>query len=323
VLTAVLDLGIPDAIGDDAVPVAGLAAELGVGLGYLRRLLRAARAVGLLREEPPGWVRNSPASSLLRTGAPGGLRDEARHVLSMWTRIAWDGLEHSVRTGRSGFVHLTGRSVFEFLRDHPDEAEVFHTFQAEVTRRGLPALLGAGCLPTAGTVVDLGGGDGALLAAMLGAAPDLQGTLFDLPEVVARAEQAPRGEFGARLRLEAGDFFRDVPAGADAYVLSHVLHDWPDERAARILERVAAAARPASRVLVIENVRPASGSSLLLAYLDLQMLAAWEGRERTMDEYRGLLTGAGLALTEVRLVDPRGGLTVLTAALRMTSKLDA
>lgn len=310
VLAAVLEVGVPDALGDAAAPLPDLAARLGVSPAGLRRLLRAARAVGLFLEEPPGWIRHSPASALLRSGVPGGLRDEARHVLSEWTRIAWAGLEHSVRTGTSGFVHATGRSVFEYLRDHPDEAEAFHAFQSEVACRRLPALLASGCLPTSGTVVDVGGGRGALLAALLEAAPTLRGTLFDLPEVVAGVRLPHLGD---RLRLAAGDFFRDVPAGADAYLLSHVLHDWPDARAARILERVAAAASSESRVLVIENVRRPSGSSLLVAYLDLQMLTAWEGRERTLDEYRDLLRGAGLALTDARLVDPRGGLTVLTA----------
>ena len=312
-LAAVLELGVAEALGDEAVPLPDLAARLGTSPTDLRRLLRAARAAGLFREEPPGWVSHSPASALLRSG---GLRDEARHVLSRWTRIAWDGLEHSVRTGTSGFVHATGRSVFDYLRDHPDEAEVFHAFQAEVARRGLPALLASGCLPTSGTVVDVGGGEGALLAALLEAAPRLRGTLLDLPEVIARVR---RPELGGRLRLAAGDFFRDVPAGADTYLLSHVLHDWPDTSAARILERVAAAAAPTSRIVVIENVRPPEGSSLLLAYLDLQMLAAWEGRERTIDEYRVLLRGAGLALTEARLVDPRGGLTVLTGTPEKSS----
>jgi hypothetical protein len=316
VLAAVLELGIPDALGGDAVPLPDLAVRLGADPAVLRRLLRAAGALGLFREEPPGWIRHSPASVLLRSAAPGGLRDEARHVLSTWTRIAWDGLEHSVRTGTSGFVHATGRSVFEHLRDHPAEAEVFHAFQAEVARRGRAALLAAGCLPTSGTVVDVGGGRGALLAALLESAPGLHGTLFDLPEVIARVS---RPEPGDRLRLAAGDFFRDVPAGADAYLLSHVLHDWPDAHAARILERVAAAATPASRVMVIENVRPRSGGGLLLAYLDVQMLAAWEGRERTLDEYRDLLRGAGLALTDSGVVDPRRGLTVLTAVPRESS----
>src|SRR5215472_835590 len=205
VLAGVLQLGVPDALGDDAVPMRELAGRLGADPAELRRLLRAARAVGLFREEPPGWIRHSPASALLRSGVPGGLRDEAHHVLSTWTRIAWDGLEHSVRTGTSGFVHATGRSVFEYLRDHPGEADVFHAFQAEVARRGLAALLAAGCLPTSGTVVDVGGGEGALLAALLEAAPRLRGTLLDLPEVIARVR---RPELGGRLRLAAGDFFR-------------------------------------------------------------------------------------------------------------------
>jgi O-methyltransferase domain len=313
VAEAVLRLGIPDLLGDGAVPLPELAAALRVGLVDLRRLLRAAVAAGLLREEPPGRVRNSPASSLLRAGVPGSLRDEARHVLSAWMRVAWDGLEHSVRTGRSAFAHATGRSVFAFLRDHAGEAAAFHAFQAEVARRNLPALLAAGCLPTSGTVVDVGGGAGVLLTAMLAAAPDLHGTLFDLPEVIARAWRVPRPDLGDRLRLVAGDFFREVPAGADVYVLSHVLHDWPDERAADILRRVAAAMSPGSRVLVIENVRQEGGSSLLLAYLDVLMLVAWEGRERTLAEYGDLHRSAGLRPPDARQVDGRSGLTILSS----------
>jgi hypothetical protein len=308
VAAAVLRLGLPDALGDGAVPMSELAG--------VRRLVRAARAVSLVEDGPAGTIRNTPAATLLRADVPGSLRDEARHVLSAWTRIAWDGLEHSVRTGRSGFVHATGRSVFAFLREHPDEAAAFHAFQAEVARRNLPALLpallAAGCLPASGTVVDVGGGDGALLTALLAAAPDLRGTLFDLPEVIDRARLAPHAELGDRLRLAAGDFFREVPAGADAYVLSHVLHDWPDERAALILRRVAAAMAPGSRVLVIENARSDAVSSLVLAYLDVQMLTAWEGRERTLDEYRALFRGAGLTPLDARPVDRRG-LTVMSS----------
>ena len=318
-VAAILRLGIPDALGEGTVRLADLAAAMGVGAARLRRLLRAARAAGLVEEEPRGCFRNTPASSLLRAGIPGSLRDEACHMLSAWTRIAWESLEHSVRTGGNGFVHATGRSVFEFLREHPDESAVFHAFQAEVARRNLPALLAARCLPTTGTVVDVGGSGGELLAAMLEAAPDLRGTLFDLPEVIAGASDAPRPRLGGRLRLVAGDFFREVPAGADAYVLSHILHDWPDDRAARILDRVATAMSPASAVLVIENMRGAAGSSLPLAYLDVQMLAAWGGRERSLDEYRGLLDRAGLALADARLVDERGGLTVLTASLQTSN----
>jgi hypothetical protein len=312
VAAAVLRLGLPDALGDRAVSRPELAAALPAGEADLRPLLRAARAAGLVQDGPAGTVRNTPVGALLRGDVAGSLRDEARHVLSAWTRIAWDGLEHSVRTGRSGFVHATGRSVFAFLRDYPDEAAAFHAFQAEVARRNLPALLAAGCLPASGTVVDVGGGDGTLLAALLAAAPGLRGTLFDLPEVIDGARLTPRPELGDRLRLVAGDFFREVPAGADAYVLSHVLHDWPDERAAVILRRVAAAMAPASRALVIENVRPDARPGLVLAYLDVQMLAAWEGRERTLDEYRALFRGAGLTPLDARAVDRRG-LTVMSS----------
>jgi SAM-dependent methyltransferase len=199
---------------------------------------------------------------------------------------------------------------------------VFHAFQAEVARRNLPALLAAGCLPTSGTVVDVGGGAGALLAAMLEASPDLRGVLLDLPEVVGRVPTGAQDALGDRLLLVAGDFFREVPAGADAYLLAHVLHDWPDDRATRILERVAAAMRPASHVLVVENVRPASGPSLVLAYLDVQMLTGFGGRERTLDQYRGLLLRAGLTLESACPVDVRSGLIVLEAALQVSSPLD-
>jgi hypothetical protein len=310
-----LRLGVPDRLGAEPVPAAGLARGLGVGRRDLLRLLRRAAHAGLLAEGPTGSFRGTPASALLRSDGTGALHAEARHVLSEWTRLTWEHLEHSVRTGRSAFAHATGTSVFAYLRDRPEEAEAFHTFQVEVTRRNLRALHDAGCLPGSGTVVDVGGGEGALLAAVVEASDATRGVLFDLPEVIARARRTPRPPAVARrLRLVEGDFFAEVPAGGDVYVLSHILHDWPDARAGRILDRVAAAMTRRARLLVIENVLPAlSPPDLVLAYLDVQMLAAWEGRERTIPAYGALLRGAGLHLAAVQTADPRRGLTVLTA----------
>jgi hypothetical protein len=302
-----LRIGLADQVGDEPAPIGVLAGRLSLDRRGARRLLRRAACVGLVVEDPPGSFRGTAASALLRRDAGGALRDEARHVLSTWTRLTWEHLGHSVLTGASAFVKATGTSVFAHLREHPAEAEVFHTFQAGVTRRNLGALRAAGCLPGAGVVVDVGGGTGALLAAVLEASAATRGVLFDLPEVVERVSSS------VRLRTVAGDFFEAVPAGGDVYVLSHILHDWPDASAARILDRVAAAMTPAARLLVIENVAPPGPPGLVMAYLDMQMLAAWEGRERTVPEYGELLRGAGLRLADVLTAEPRSGLTVLTA----------
>ncbi len=311
VLHAFLELGLPERLDGRARTLAPLAAELGVDRDGLGRLLAAAAALGLCAADGAGY-RATPATVLLREDHPLGMRTEARHALSPWSRIAWDHLEYAVRHGTSGFAHATGMPVFGYLAGRPGQAAVFQEFQARVTGRNSTALLAAYQLPATGTVIDVGGGTGALLGAILRREPGLHGVVYDLPEVVGGAV-AP-ADLGDRLDFRGGDFFAAVPPGARLYLLSHVLHDWPDRDAGRILARVRAAMDAGSELLVLENARPEGDGNLLVNYLDVLMLAAWGGRERTVVEYRRLLEGAGLGPVTAHPLDERAGLTALVAA---------
>jgi hypothetical protein len=309
VLLALLELRIPGLL--DATPrsSAELAAAADADPDRLRRLLVLAVAIGLVARTGPDSFASTTASDLLRADHPHSMRTEAMHALSAWSRIAWDGLDVAVRTGGSGFRAATGQGVFAYLTDRPDQAADFHAFQAQVTRRNAAALLARYAFPAGATVVDVGGGTGALLRAILAERADLRGVLYDRPEVAAAAPPADR------LTAAGGDFFASVPAGGDVYLLSHVLHDWTDPDAVRILSRVAAAMGPESTLLVVENVRD-DDANLLVAYLDLLMLTAWGSRERSPDEYVRLFDRAGLAAVGRELLEPRARLTALTACRR-------
>ena len=161
----------------------------------------------------------------------------------------------------------------------------------------IDALLAAYDFSTAGHLVDVGGGNGTLLAAILTKYPQLDGTVFDLPHVVEAAQQVKSQQ--PRLRFAGGSFFTDVPVAGDTYLLKKVIHDWDDESARRILERCRAAMSPRSRLLLIESIVPASGAPTFLTFLDLWMLVFAGGRERTEEEYRTLLRSAGLSLSKV------------------------
>jgi len=314
VLRAVLELGVADVLAEGSASTSQLAATLRVSEEALRRLLTLALECGLFSRSEEGDFSNNAASSLLLAGAPGSMRTEAAHLLATWARIAWDNLEHAVRHGSGGFQHVTGGSVFEYLQEHPADAQAFHDFQAQVTQRNAAMLQARRGFPATGTVVDVGGGNGAMLAQILEREPGLQGLLYDRPEVVAAASSAGLAAgVRDRLKLDAGDFFQEVPPGGHVYLLSHVLHDWPDDQATVILRRVAAAMTPDSELLVLENMLPEVGTSLVLAYLDVLMLTGWGGRERTLAEYRELLGGAGMAVTQAWALAPRMGLTALSA----------
>jgi hypothetical protein len=290
-----------------------LATALDVSEEGLKRLIDLAVQIGLFTRTGYG-LRNNGPSSLLRSDRTPSMRSDARHILASWSRIAWDQLAFAVRTGTAGFEEATGMPVFRYLQLHPDDSSAFHDFQAKATLRNSRALLSGCDLPQSGNVIDVGGGNGALMAEILRHRPKLRGCLFDLPEVIAAARTAPlTTAFGTRLTLTEGDFFTAVPRDGDLYLLSHVLHDWSDEKASQILRRVADAMAVGSRLLVLENVKPVGEPGLLISYLDLLMLVAWGGRERTEDQYRILLRGACPdADIEPRLLDAESGLTAIT-----------
>lgn len=290
-------LRIPDALSDGPRSADELAAEVGADATYLRRVLRYLTTVGVFVEEREGVFSNSPMSAMLAENAPRSLRDavvaEAEIYCGIFSRLL-DG----VRSGESpATIHL-GQPFFEWLRTEP-EMLALYTRRMGNFGNAMETEIEAYDFDDARIVVDVGGGEGAVLARILRRAPKATGIVFDLPAVVEEAaSRVSRYGLGERLAFEGGDFFQSVPSG-DTYVLSRILHDWNDVDATRILRRVVDAAKPGARVVVFERVLRPEGSWLDAA-ADLLMLAVTPGgRERTESEFRALFNEAGLHFDRV------------------------
>jgi hypothetical protein len=275
------DLRIADALADGPRPVVDLAREAGANPDSLHRFLRALASDGVFAEVSPGVFRNTDESELLRTG--GDWRDFAHFFGTVWYRAAG---ELEAETGAPTFPRTYGTDFWAWLAAHPDERAAFdRAMVAGVARRveRLAALEWCGDE----TVVDVGGGNGSLLVALLPRLPGLRGIVFDLPET--NRDEASLGE---RCTFVAGSFFERVPPG-DVYVLSTILHDWPDEQAASILRTIRAAAPDHGRLLVIDSVIPPGNEPDGAKWLDLLMLALLAGRERDETQWRALFDGTG------------------------------
>jgi hypothetical protein len=290
------ELGLADRLAAGPRPVEELAAACRADADALNRLLRGLAAAGVFRESAPGRYGLTPLAELLRSDHPRSQRQMLR-MLGGEHYQAWADLLGSVRSGGSAFHARYGCSVFEHYRRHPDRAEVFAGAMADLSRRQSAALLEAYSFAGVQHLVDVGGGRGDLLQAVLGRYPTLQGTVFDQPSVLAGVT-VPEGLAG-RLQLVGGDFFRSLPAGADAYLLKHILHDWDDERCLAILARIRAAMAPAARLVIVEQLLRPGNDPCPGTWMDLNMLVMTEGgRERSLADYGLLLERSGLLLRE-------------------------
>lgn len=295
------ELGVADALADGPAPVDRIAAAVDAHPASLYRLLRVLADFGVLVELPDRRFALTPMGQLLRADQPGSLRGLAVHFGSGFHRAAWSGLGDAVRTGEPAFDAVHGAPQFDWYRDHPAEAAVFDAAMTSVAA-GIYQTVTAWDFGRFDTVVDVGGGNGACLAAILDAYPTVRGVLFDLPDVVGRAgpvlEQAGVGD---RTEVVGGSFFDagSVPAGADVYVLTAVVHDWDDENAIRILRNCRAAMGEGSRLLLGEPVLPDGPEPSIGKLLDLETLVGTTGRQRTEREFRDILEPAGLRLVAV------------------------
>ncbi len=295
------ELGLADLVGRRGVPVAELAERTGTDAASLHRLMRALASVGLFAEREPKVYVSTPMAVLLRESMPGNLRSFARFQGADWHWRSWGSLLESVRSGRPAISHALGvADCFEHLARTPDEARVFDAAMSGYALQAHAALVEAIGFGDARLIVDVGGGTGALLAAILARAPGARGIVFDRPHVVAGASPL-LAEHGVAGRCEArgGDFFDGVPAGGDVYLLSSVLHDWSDAQAARILCCIARAMAPGARVLVVENLIPEGNGVHPGKLIDLEMMAITTGRERSAAEFAELFEIAGLVLERV------------------------
>lgn len=308
-------LGLADLLAAGPRPVADLAVAAGAEPQALHRLLRALASLGIFAEDEAGDFVLTPQAELLRSDVQGSLRDVALLYGEDWLWQAYGTMTHSVRTGAPAFAKVHGQPFYGYLHAHPRAAARFNAAMTGFSSHETAAILEAYDFSRVRSVADIGGGHGALLAALLRAHPRMTGTLFDLPSVVAGASPA-LDEMGIAERacIRAGDFFDEAPAGADLYVMKSVLHNWDDTDAARILATCRAAMAPDARLLVIERVVPEGNVPSEAKLFDISMLVVAGGRERTEAEYRRLFDGAGLALA--RVATTRSALSVIVATAR-------
>jgi hypothetical protein len=293
-------LGIADLVADGHRSTADLAAATGAHEPSLYRLLRALAGLGVFRETQPRTFALTPGAELLRTGIPGSLRSAVVMVGDPEHYRSWGELEHSIRTGEPAFDHAFGMGVFDYFERNPRAAAVFDEAMTDLT--DADALAGAYDFSGAGTVVDVAGGHGSLLAAVLRAHPEVRGVLFDLPHVIERAQARGllSGELAARCRFESGSFFDTAPSGGDVFMLKHILHDWDDESCLRILAHCRRAMKPDGKLLVLDSILPPGNEPHPAKLFDLNMLVMTHGgRERTEEEFRSLFERAGFHLTRI------------------------
>jgi len=296
-VVAVVRAGVLEALADGPRATPALADACRVDPDALARMLAVVAGEQLV-EVDGEQVTITPRGSLFLASAAGSLR----HLCDLMDAEAftcWAQAGHSLRTGRPGFDAATGLPFFDWLADRPAAAERFHRAQAGLVARRLLPLLDLDWTAVS-TVVDVGGGDGSLLRELLTRHDHLTGTVLDRPAATAAAGRALRAAgLQERATAVAGDFFTEVPHGADVYVLAQVLHDWPDDQAVEILATVRAALSPGARVVVLEQVVPDGTERHPARLLDLHMLVLLGGRERTRTRWEDLVTAAGLELTEV------------------------
>lgn len=300
-ITVAAELGVADRVEDGPKPVAELAAATGADADALRRVLRTLAGVGVFTEVEPGVFGQTPLSAVLRTGSAGSVRDAVLELGSAETFGSLMELEHSVRTGEPAFNRAYGEGWWSYLAIRPGRAEVFNNIQTITSRQVHSLVLEPYDLSGARRLVDVGGGHGTLVAAMLRRYPELTAVVFDQPAVVAGARRTLEdAEVRDRAETVGGDFFDSVPAGGDVYLLSMILHDWDDERSLKILGNIRAAMAPGGRLLVIDPVIPEGDAPHIGKFTDIYMLMHFAGRERTEEEFRRLFAAAGLRHVETR-----------------------
>ncbi|GAB2693352.1 methyltransferase [Nocardia thraciensis] len=316
VVGAAARLGLADHLGDAELTPAELAAATGTHPGALARLLRALAALDLVTETRAGAFGLSETGMLLRTDRPDSQAAAALLFTDPAMLRAWERPEDAVRTGRPTFEGLYGTDFFGFLAANPQLSQRFNTTMRQITLPIAQLLPASYEFTRHRTLVDVGGGDGTVLSEILRAVPGLRGVLFDSAAGLAEAAATlAAAAVTDRCRVEAGDFFSAVPAGADAYLLKSILHDWDDERCVAILGRCRSAISDSGRLLIVETVLPeaASGAEPALYLSDVNMLVNMGGQERTRSEFETLCGRAGFSITAAHPMTPPAPYSIIEA----------
>lgn len=295
-------LGIADLLAEGPRPVSRLAEESGTNEDALYRVLRALATAGIFKETTPRTFDLTPAAAALQSGVPGSLRDLAVWLGNRFHFHVFAEMEHSLRTGRPAVEYVYGKPCFESLAEMPEVAREFNDAMTGISARVAPAVADAYDFSCIDTMVDVAGGHGRTLCEILERYPAMKGVVFDLEAVVEGAKEAIRRRgLERRCKTAAGNFFESVPPGADCYYMQHIIHDWDDEAALKILEncRRALEGKPGGRLVIVDAVLPENGTPHMAKLIDLEMLLMPGGRERTAREWRELLAQAGFRIAQI------------------------
>ena len=299
-ISAAAKLGIADLVVEEPKSADELAAETGTHAASLYRVLRLLAAVGIFAETDGRRFILTPIAELLRSDAPNSMRDVAIMQGEAWNWRNYGELRHSIEIGETAQKKAHGLELFEFLAGNPKDEEMFSRAMVNLSSSVIPAIVEACDFSGLDRAVDIAGGHGFLLAAILEANPHLRGVLFDQPAVIDAAVEALRLRgIADRIEFVSGDFFDSVPSGADAYIMKHIIHDWNDDKSIKILQNIHSAMNKNGRVLIVEMVVPAGNVPSPSKVMDVQMLVATGGQERTEAEYKHLLESAGFNLTGI------------------------
>jgi len=303
-LHVIAKLGVADLLSAGARGVEELAKATETHPPSLRRVMRLLASVGVFEEKENGGFALTALGECLRADVPGSSRAMVLLFAGIGIQDSWKDLEWCVRTGEPAYRKRGAADAFAEMAKDPAQAANFDAAMADFTKMTAVAVAAAYDFTPLRTLVDVGGGNGALLLGILKAYAHLHGVVADRPDVVERAKkEIAASGLGARCRAVAIDFFREVPGGADAYVLKHVIHDWDDERARTILANCRRVVPPNGRLLLVEGVYPpridGSPESRGAAANDVNMLVSTGGRQRSEAEFRSLYSAAGFRLTRI------------------------
>jgi hypothetical protein len=262
--------------------------------------MRTLVSLGVFEEKAPRTFANTLTSTILRAETPGSIYEMALWMSDPFHFQVYANALHSLRTGQPAVEQTVGVPVFEYFAKHPEESEVFNNAMTMFSGMVIPAVLEVFDFSGIGTLVDVAGGHGRVLTSILQKYPSMRGVLFDLEHVLAGARAVIESlGLSDRCRTVSGDFFKAVPAGGDAYIMKHIIHDWDDERAATILKNIRSAMNPGGRIILLESVVAPGNQPDFAKLIDLEMLLMPGGRERTEQEFRDLFSRAGFELTRI------------------------
>jgi hypothetical protein len=294
------ELRIADLVDDEPKTAEALAKATGTHAPSLYRVLRALASVGVFSEDAEGRFALTPVAATLRSNQPGSLREFAMVELAADHYPAWEAVLDSVKTGEVAFHRVFGMDAWAHRAENREHGELFDEAMASFGNVVNQTVVESYDFSQFSNVVDVGGGDGSLLTGLLKAHPGMKGLLLDLPQVIPGAERYLETQgLTDRCEVVAQDFLHSVRAGADAYVLKWIVHDWNDDDSTTILKNCHRAMRKDSKLLVVEAIIPPGNQPSFHKFMDLNMMVMLGGRERTEPEYRSLLEAAGFELTAV------------------------